>query len=124
MEKYPGLHETLQIWFEEIQTKFPAAHVSCAGRGKIDQEVAFYRKASRAHFGESAHNFNCALDLFRLKDRAPLWEAEWFANVVGKNLEPTLKWYGASNAPFHELPHVEVSNWRQLVQEGRVHLVE
>lgn len=56
--RYPNVHAELRTWFEALQIENPDAHISSAGRGKIDQEVAFERGASKAHYGQSAHIFS------------------------------------------------------------------
>lgn len=124
LNRYPNFNEELRTWFKALQVEHPDAHVSCGGRGKVDQEVCFQRGASKAHYGQSSHNYNCAQDLFQLKDGEAVWEQTWFDEVVKPNLYPFLKWYGAPDATFRELPHVEVASWRELVQNGSVFLVE
>lgn len=121
---YPNFNDELKTWFKAIQIENPEAHISCAGRGKVDQEVCFQRGASKAHYGQSAHNFNLAIDIFQLKDGQAAWDQAWFDSVVKPNLYGALSWFGAPNAVFRELPHVEISNWKDLVQNGSVGLVE
>jgi hypothetical protein len=122
--KYPGFNEELHEWFKGIQAQSHDCHISCAGRGSVDQEVAFKRGASKAHYGQSSHNFNAAIDLFQLVGNAAVWNKGWFAKVVGQNLPASLKWYGAPGAVFYELPHVELSAWRDQVKLGKLKLVE
>lgn len=123
-DRYPHFNEELKVWFLAIQLENPDAHISCAGRGRIDQEVAFKRGASRAHYGQSAHNYNCAIDIFQLKDKSAVWEVNWFRKVVAENLYPHLKWYGTPGAIYNELPHVEISDWPMLVKNKKAVLVE
>ncbi|HKY99800.1 MAG TPA: hypothetical protein VJ112_01400 [Rhabdochlamydiaceae bacterium] len=130
--RYPGFHFGLRSWFEEIQTKDPSAHVSCAGRGRIEQEEYFKKKTSRAHWKESAHNYNAALDVFRLTQQGASYDRSWFKDTVGIAVEihnsfvPDfhLEWYGAPEAKFKELPHVQIYQWRNYVRLGLLHLVE
>lgn len=121
---YPNFHPGLKLWFEKLQLEHPDAHISAAGRGHIQQEEFFERGASRAHYGQSSHNFNAAIDIFQLKDSQAFWTRGWFLITVKPNLTPDLKWYGERNAEFPELPHVEVANWKELVQQGELTLVE
>lgn len=123
-DRYPGFNEELWSWFKAIQVESPEAHIACAGRGKIDQELAFHKGASKAHYGQSSHNYNCAIDIFELRGMEAVWDKAWFQKVVGENLYPFLKWYGAPGASFYELPHVEVSDWKLLVNSGAAKLVE
>lgn len=121
--RYEGFHPGLRDWFDLIRTKFFDAHISCAGRGKIDQEAAFYRHASNAHWAQSAHNWNAAIDLFQLKDGGYSLETLWFAEIM-EGLPPTLEWYGTPDSPYRELPHVQIKDWRELAASGRLRLVE
>jgi hypothetical protein len=136
--KYPGFHVGLRAWLLALRKKDATAHISCAGRGKIDQEACVVAGTSKAHFGRSAHNFNLAIDIFRLthisgdsQALAVNYDRSWFRDVVGTavfkhNSEPDshylginmphfqLSWYGAPNAKFFELPHIEIMNWTEL----------
>jgi hypothetical protein len=122
-DKYPGFHQGLREWFKKLQKKCPEAHISCAGRGKEDQENAVKWGASRAHYGQSAHNYNAALDIFRLLNGQTDYNKDWFRNVIsgavirhntdqGRMFE--IDWYGLPGASFKELPHCEVENWQAL----------
>jgi hypothetical protein len=125
-DKYPGFHAELRAWFKALQKKKPEAHVSCAGRGYADQEEAFQKGLSRAHYGKSAHNFNAAIDLFRLTaTNGASYDKPWFRDTVGtavfkNNAEPDrkveLNWYGKPGASFPELPHIEVQEWKAECQ--------
>lgn len=123
--RYTGFNEELRTWFEAIRVDHQDAHISWAGRGRIDQEYFFKKGASQAHYGESAHNANCAIDLFQQDQGGRyLLDAEWFKKVVEINIYSNLEWYGAPGAKFKELPHVQIKNWRDLVLLGRAQLVE
>ena len=121
---YEGFNTDLRAWFESLQDSHPSAHISCAGRGKAKQEEAVAKGASRAHYGESAHNFNCAIDLFVMQVGVDLYDRKWFMEIIEPNLEPFLNWYGKKGAKFYELPHIEVLDWRDLVKQGLAKLVE
>lgn len=119
--RYTGFHYGLKQWFLAIQIKYPEAHISCAGRGKVDQEDCFDRKVSRAHYSESAHNYNAAIDIFKNEPgEQASWPEDWFKEVVGSNLPNWLEWYGSPTAKFRELPHVQVLGYKtknlQLVE--------
>jgi hypothetical protein len=134
LDSFPGLHAGLRNWFLDLQKKDPTAHVSCAGRGKKAQEEAFAAGTSRAHFGQSAHNYNAAIDIFRLTADSQLsYERSWFDHVIGKAVQtqnehpaPVFKieWYGQKGSPYFELPHCEVKDWKELVAQGKQKLVE
>ena len=127
VNRWPGFHLDLLEWFKGLQKNTPEAHISHAGRGREEQEFYFKNKASRAHYGESAHNYNCALDIFKLLLTGANWDRNWFYDVIYpavKACKIPLKWYGEPGSKFFELPHVEVAEWRVLAQQGKVKLVE
>lgn len=124
INKYPDFNKELKSWFVLLQAKHPEAHVSCAGRGKADQEAAFTAKASKARYGQSAHNYNCALDLFVILPKTDLYDKKWFNTVIEPAIPYSLNWYGAKGSKFFELPHVEVRDWRRLVAQNLAALVE
>lgn len=121
--KYPGFHEGLKSWFKAIQKNNPEAHISCAGRGKADQEQFFKQGSSKAHYGQSAHSWNLALDIFKLSGNGAEWPKDWFSLVIGsavdkQNSDPLavfkIEWYGKPGSPFFELPHCQVAGWQNL----------
>lgn len=121
-DKYKGFHPGLRAWFEGVQLAHPEAHVSSAGRGKLEQELFFKQGSSRAKYGQSAHNYNAAIDIFKLHMNGAEWPKPWFTDVVGAavkklNENPSdfkLKWYGEPGSKFYELPHVEIKDWASL----------
>lgn len=121
---YPGFDSSLKSWFKSLQTNHPEAHISCAGRGKADQELMFSRGASKAHWTQSSHNYNAAIDIFSMKDVKNIYDPKFYSDILKPALISNLKWYGEPNAPFHELPHVEISAWRDMVKAGQLKLVE
>lgn len=123
--RFPGLHGDLLCWFAQLQVEHPSAHVSCAGRGEDEQESLFLRKASKAHWKQSAHNWNAALDIFEISGNAQdIYERAWFDKVLAPSLKPWMTWYGAPGSQFHELPHVQVKDWKLLAESGKLKLVE
>lgn len=124
LDRNGGTETNLKNWFLFQQKLMPDFHVSCAVRGKFDQEMAFQKKASRAHFGQSAHNYSPALaiDTFFLSMDKALWPKDRYVELCGErgNLLPdSIDWLGAIGSPFPELPHFEVVGWRGLVDAGR-----
>lgn len=120
---YPGFHLGLRTWFFLLQADNRDAHISWAGRGREDQERYFKSGASRAHYGESAHNYNLALDIFRVTHNGAEWPQRWFETVVGPAVDRwnatmvkafEIEWYGAPGAEFFEFPHCQVRDWRKL----------
>lgn len=113
-DKYPGFHAGLRDWFTEFQAKFPNSHISCAGRGREDQEACVKAGTSRAHFGQSAHNFNAAIDVFWIVQGDLSYDRTLYTGTIPPNLPGVFKWYGAPGASFPELPHIEVAGWANM----------
>jgi hypothetical protein len=132
LNKFPGIHPGLIDFFTNIQTSHPDCHVSSGGRGKKEQEQYFLQGSSKAHYGQSAHNVNCAIDVFFLGINGAEWPKDKFESVIGsgvdnynkKGLDHTLGWYGKKGAAFYELPHIQIDQWKQLVKDGKFSLVE
>lgn len=125
MNRYGGTYQPLRRWFEEFQSRHPEAHVSCAARGEVEQEMLFLKKATRAHFGQSAHNYAAALDLFELSGNdSDIYERRWFEEVLGPAVPEWITWYGRPGSSFFELPHIEVRAWKDLVASGQLKLVK
>jgi hypothetical protein len=123
-DKYEVFEPSLRLWFDTLRDTHPDAHISCAGRGHVDQEAAFARGASKARYGQSAHNYNAAIDLWQMVNGVYTLSQAWFDAVVAPALTSDLKWYGERGAVFYELPHVEIANWRERVAAGTLKLVE
>lgn len=101
-------------------------------RGKEEQERAFLAKASKAHFGESAHNYHpCfALDAYPypcprkqekgyivIDDDSPEWKkmTDAFKKAAKKlGIKITC---GIDFKSFRDAPHIEVKDWKQRVKE-------
>ena len=120
---YPDFDKTLQDWFFSQRAIDTTFHCADAGRGRIEQETDFSRGASKAHYGQSAHNFNAAFDGFFQINGQYRVDKPLFAKVAANLLENII-WYGAPDAAFPETPHFELKNWRQLLESGQLKLVE
>lgn len=124
-DKYPGFNKDLRIWFEMFQKDRNECHVSCAGRGREDQELAFAHRMSRARWTQSAHNWNCAIDIFVIiPGNNNIYPLPWFHNVLAPALPDWIRWYGRPKCPFPELPHCEIDGWKSLIATGEIELVE
>lgn len=140
--KYPRFISDLESWFKYIQASNPDAHISDAGRGRVMQEEYFSMvpQRSKAHYGQSPHNYNAAIDIFQNKSDQVIpnhfntyYDRNWFLQVVNKNLTPELRWLGDEDewqkhlnkeSNFFELPHVEIKSWRLLRDQKIIKLVE
>lgn len=123
-DRYPGFYPDLRSWFELFQKNNPNAHISCAGRGAMDQESLFHRGATRAHWGHSAHNYNVAIDIFCTSEPGNLYPSWWFNQVLQPALPVWVQWYGLPGSSFFELPHCEVKGWRQLLTNRNISICE
>lgn len=128
INRYPNFNALLLDWFQDFQEFHPEFHVSCGGRGEADQEEKKREKKSRASFGESAHNYNCAIDLFINGGDHELYDEEWFQAVLGPIIPSFLEWYGRpeykdDKSKYFELPHIEIRAWRLLRDKGMLRLV-
>ena len=101
-------------------------------RNQQDQEYAYIIKASKAHFGESAHNYNpCfAMDVYPypcprkmdkgytvIDDNSAEWKrmTDVFKSVASKlDIKITC---GIDFKSFRDAPHIEIADWRERVKE-------
>lgn len=125
MGKYPNFHKPLQDWFFELQSRIPDAHIAYAGRGKIDQEDFFAKGTSKAHYGESPHNYNLAIDFFQLTNIGARWDLSWFKDVINPEIKKSgFLTHGLDFKSFRDAPHCEVTIWRDMIKTGTAKLVE
>ena len=98
--------------------------VTCTYRSKEEQDALYAigrtkpgKKVTNAQAGQSAHNFGLGLDFVPIVDGKPVWNAEHPAWRQAGNLceHYGLEW-GGSWPKFRDMPHVQVPNWRGLVQ--------
>ncbi len=88
-EKLKTADARIAKWFRQIKSEFPDLHISCAYRGKKEQEEAVAGGKSRAHFPMSKHNHttetgvpcSLALDVFQLKDHAAWFDKAYFKSI-------------------------------------------
>jgi hypothetical protein len=123
-DRYPDFHSGLWSWFAALQAQHSDAHISDAGRGRDRQERYYRAGASKAAYGQSAHNYNAALDIFWLVDGVANYDRKRYQEKLSPMLEPWIVWYGAPGSKFPERPHVEVRGWRYMAERGDLRLVE
>lgn len=88
--------------------------------------------ASKARYSQSAHNYNCALDIICLLDgrKNPMdafdneHKQAWYYDVLAGEIPGFLNWYGTIGHPYFEQGHVELLGWHQLKDKGLIWLVE
>ncbi len=123
-KKYDGFYQPLKDWFKKLQKEFPEAHISEAGRDEDTQNILFNRKATRAKFGQSAHNYNAAIDIFvQGFDQKTIYPRDWYNSILTARLTENINWYGSPGSSFFELPHVEWRDWKKLVLSGDLKLI-
>lgn len=126
MARYPGLDPDLAQWFRNLRGTHLDCHTSCAGRGSVDQESCFTAGTSEAHWTQSAHNWNQALDLFKLDENGKAqWPPMWYNDFLRNDpaIGDWLTW-GATWTTFKEYPHVQCSDWKDKAKSGMAVLVE
>ena len=106
--------------------------IICSHRGQEEQERAFNNGTSKAHFGQSAHNYfpSFAADLYpypvpykqvkgvkQIDDNSPEWEKMicTFKNAAKRlGIKITC---GIDFKNFRDCPHIEISDWKQKIKE-------
>jgi len=110
-DKLKQVHPDLVRWVGVLRNTHNDAHVSCGYRGQAEQEAAFTRGASHAHWGQSAHNTlpATAVDLFRITlTGGAAFDKPWYEQVVAPiALASGLVWGGNWHS-IKDLPHVEL----------------
>lgn len=107
--------------------------VICGNRGKAEQEAAFRAGNSKAHFGQSPHNYTPALAFDFIP--SPFKDSDWdrtdkFQAIAKKLLEAaeelgygdSVRWGGDWNRngsikdeKFVDTPHFELHPWRDYI---------
>jgi hypothetical protein len=74
-KKLEGADPLIAHWFYQLREQFPTVHISCAFRGKDEQDKAVAEKKSLLKWPHSKHNVmqdgqpcSRAMDLFSLSD--------------------------------------------------------
>ena len=122
--RFEQLHPALQEIVSEV-LYYRDISVTCSYRSKIDQEVAYQKGTSKAHFGQSAHNFLPARAVDIVPYPIPMKNGGWDNNskewdelaqlfleiAKRKNIEIT---WGGTFTKLVDKPHFELKNWRQM----------
>ena len=113
----------IRLWFEELQRDIPEAHISCAGRNMVEQDTLYFRRATKARWKQSAHNYNAAIDIFK-NETGNLYPLDWFTNTIKPRIPEWLNWYGSPGSKYYELPHFEAHDWERLRDAGFLKLIK
>ena len=111
---FPDFNEELKAWFWLKHTELGNTHISEAGRSEFMQEKLYKEKKTKAHYGQSAHNFNMAIDIFFIDDKGKLSYEKQRYTLLTRDLPTSIKWYGEPGSFFYELPHFEIRDWRNM----------
>ena len=117
----PLMQAKWQVFKKQCDTENLGVFIVCTDRGEADQEAAFNSGASRAHFGQSAHNTL----LPNGKPASEAWDIGIIANgkYIGDSEHPNyqragviaeslgLKWYGNKKWGFVEAAHMQNMAW-------------
>ena len=121
-------HPLLQKLVAEVKKKYPKLkfQVLEARRGRVAQETAYAKGNSKAHFGQSPHNYTPAIAL----DIVPIplnWKdinafkalAPYFLNVA-KELNIPISW-GGNWKSFKDYPHYELTPWSTYAKKASLY---
>lgn len=106
--------------------------IICGHRDKTEQEHAYKIGTSKAHFGQSAHNYNpsFAVDCYPyplptkqvkgsilIDDNSKEWDKMIYAfKSAAKQLGIEIE-CGADWKKLVDKPHIEIKNWKEIVKE-------
>ncbi len=136
-------HPLLQLLMNEAREVYPFM-VLDSQRGREAQEAAFRKGNSKAHFGDSAHNWNPAIAV----DVAPI-PLDWSDHERWRDLQKIIGWYteegggrgtglaakhripirwggdwnmdGRRNEKLVDLPHYELHPWREWAKQSKLY---
>lgn len=116
---HPDLQRLMNAAREKIEFE-----ILDSQRGKLKQEEAFNTGHSKAHFGQSAHNWSPALAL----DIIPIpldWEDIDSFVALSKVILPLAKEmgipisWGGHWQKLKDMPHYELSPWREYAKKAK-----
>jgi peptidoglycan L-alanyl-D-glutamate endopeptidase CwlK len=94
--------------------------IVCGYRGKEEQEDCFNKGTSKAHFGQSPHNYSPALAVDCVpyptlwSDENKLKELAGIIKIKAIDLEIEITW-GGDFPGFPDLPHYQLKNWLKMI---------
>ena len=125
-------HPLLQRLFEAVAARTPIIILE-SQRGRAAQEEAFRKGNSKAHFGDSAHNWSpsVALDVapkpLNWNDRKAFIALSVIVFEEARRLEIPIRWGGDWNMngvltdeKLSDLPHYELHRWRDFAKRDCV----
>lgn len=132
-ERLARAHPLLQKLMNEAIKKTPFVILD-SQRGKAAQELAFRQKRTKAHFGNSAHNWapSIALDVCPLpvnwKNTKPFVVlAQQVILPLANAMQIPIRWGGDWNMngnihdeSFVDMPHYEMNPWRAWAKKSKL----
>lgn len=117
-------HPLLQKLFNTVEAENPALkfQVNESRRGRTDQEIAFKKGNSKAHYGQSAHNYSpsIAVDVYPLpiqfKNLKPYKDLAAVVEATAKKLGIKIRWLGPVMGDY---PHYELHPWREWAKKSK-----
>lgn len=126
LEERKFLCKDLRLLVDEV-IKYYDFSIICGHRDKTEQEEAYSNGNSKAHFGQSAHNYNpsFAVDVYpypvpkkqgKIDDNSKEWDKMIYAfksvaNKMGIEITCGIDWKS-----LKDKPHIEIKNWQKIVQ--------
>lgn len=131
LEKREMLCKNLRLLVDEV-IRYYDFSIICSHRGQEEQKSAYLSGASKAKFGQSAHNFypSFAVDVYpypvpkkqvngviQLDSNSKEWDKMIFAFKsaaikLGIEIECGIDW-----KKLVDKPHIEIKNWKEIVKE-------
>lgn len=118
-----GAHPLLRALFERVAAETPIL-VLDSQRGRTAQERAFALGHSRAHFGQSAHNWSPALALdvvpapLDWADTARFSALAARVKALAAEMSIPIVW-GGDWPRLRDMPHYELAPWRSFAAAAK-----
>lgn len=119
-------HQDLQDLMNEALSESPCDFsIVCGVRGRAEQEKAIAEGKSRAHFGQSPHNYqpSFAVDICPYDHaRGLVWNDDRLWSMVLDHIAQVAEEMGIEvkfGRDFHSIvdkPHIELANWKELAK--------
>lgn len=113
------LHPDLQKLCNKV-AESADIRIECGYRGKEAQEKAFNNGFSKAHFGQSPHNYEPALAVDILpypqlySSNSKFRELAGFIKITAIDLGIAVDWGGDWNS-FKDYPHWQLHDWKKMI---------
>lgn len=131
-KRLSGAHPLIQKVMNEAIKKYDFMMLD-SQRGRAAQEEAFRKGNSKAHFGQSAHNWepSVAVDVapypLDWNDRKRFIELAGIIMPIAKGFKIPLRWGGDWNQngiltdeKLSDLPHYELHPWRDFAKDCKL----